>query len=110
MANFQRHVWMTQVYETEHVAPITVAVMIVVPAPILTLQDQQANTTTLPCVIIGPTTSQTCADATVTMQDLIAADASMATMEATAMKRWTVLDAQFLNLMKKSGLTTSILS
>ena len=39
------------------------------------------------CVIIGLTTTQMCANATVTTQDLIAADASMATMEATATKR-----------------------
>ena len=41
------------------------------------------------------TTTQMCANATVTTQDLIAAGASMATMETTAMKRWTVLDAYF---------------
>ena len=83
MANFQRYAWMTQVYKIEDVAPITVAVIVVL-APILTLQDQQVHTTPQQCVIIGLTTSLMCADATITTQDLIAAGASMVTMEATA--------------------------
>ena len=69
----------------ECAAPICAATK--APVPISTYLYCQANTTAQQFVATGLTTSPVCASAMITLLELIAADASMATMEVTAVKQ-----------------------